>query len=146
MVQKDEAQLSLFGKTYQELLAPTEEKISAPCLKSSSKSRSRQPLCLTFRKADGHTPTVGGVTDGALLTEFLTRNTSERLNGESGYTLSSVLETRTGLEKYYLSATACEGIIRRAENRGKELPSLLKEALMQVIKREQLSEREVSEH
>ena len=136
MVQKDDAQLSLFGRTCLELLAPTEEKISAPCLKSSLKSRSRQPLCLTFRKADGHTPTVGGVTDGALLTEFLTRNTSERLNGESGYTLSSVLETRTGLEKYYLSATACEGIIRRAEKRGKELPPMLKEALEQMIERE----------
>lgn len=31
--------------------------------------------------------------------------------------------------KYYLSAKACLGILRRAERRGKELPKLLKEAL-----------------
>ena len=53
-----------------------------------------------------------------------------------GFTSSDNVGT-TGLEKYYLSATACEGIIRRAEKRGKELPPLLKEALMQMIEREQ---------
>jgi hypothetical protein len=38
--------------------------------------------------------------------------------------------------KYYLSAKACEGILRRAERRGKELPPMLKEALEQMIERE----------
>jgi hypothetical protein len=38
--------------------------------------------------------------------------------------------------KYYLSARACEGILRRAESRGKELPKMLKEALLQMIARE----------
>ena len=33
-------------------------------------------------------------------------------------------------EKYYLSQKACLGILRRASSRGKELPSVLKEALM----------------
>lgn len=32
-------------------------------------------------------------------------------------------------ETYYLSATACKGILRRAQNRGKELPPMLKRAL-----------------
>lgn len=32
-------------------------------------------------------------------------------------------------EKYYLSKTACEGILRRASERGKELPEKLKRAL-----------------
>ena len=31
--------------------------------------------------------------------------------------------------KYYLSAKACQGILRRAENRGKQLPEMLREAL-----------------
>lgn len=31
--------------------------------------------------------------------------------------------------KYYLSAVACQGILRRAESRNKELPKMLKEAL-----------------
>jgi hypothetical protein len=39
-------------------------------------------------------------------------------------------------EKYYLSAKACEGILRRAERRGKQLPPMLKEALEQRIERE----------
>lgn len=43
--------------------------------------------------------------------------------------LSDVLEIAPQ-KKYYLSRTACLGILRRAEERGKELPVQLKEALM----------------
>ena len=43
--------------------------------------------------------------------------------------LSDILET-SPQRKYYLSRTACLGILRRAEERGKELPSQLKEALI----------------
>ena len=32
-------------------------------------------------------------------------------------------------ERYYLSKKACEGILRRAAKRGKQLPPMLKEAL-----------------
>ncbi len=32
-------------------------------------------------------------------------------------------------EKYYLSPKACQGILRRASARGKELPAILKKAL-----------------
>ena len=74
-------------------------------------------------------------TDGVLLTEFSMLNTSERLNEEEGCTLSSILEVNAP-GKYYLSAKACEGILRRAERRGKELPPMLKEALEQMIARE----------
>ena len=42
--------------------------------------------------------------------------------------LSQVLEPRVP-EKYYLSRTACQGILRRAAKRGKDLPSMLREAL-----------------
>jgi hypothetical protein len=35
-------------------------------------------------------------------------------------------------KKYYLSARACAGILRRAEKRGKELPPVLRTALLQV--------------
>ena len=34
--------------------------------------------------------------------------------------------------RFYLSSQACAGILRRSENRGKELPPLLAEALRQV--------------
>ncbi len=43
-------------------------------------------------------------------------------------TLSQILEENAP-PKYYLSATACRGVLRRAVNRGKELPTLLKIAL-----------------
>ena len=49
--------------------------------------------------------------------------------------LSQILEENAH-PKYYLSARACEGILRRAEARGKELPPILKEALLQMIARE----------
>ena len=47
-------------------------------------------------------------------------------------TLSQILEANAP-EKYYLSAKAAAGILRRAEKRGKELPTMLKEALEEVI-------------
>jgi hypothetical protein len=44
--------------------------------------------------------------------------------------LSSVLDTPALIPpKYYLSSTACQGILRRAERRGKALPPMLDEAL-----------------
>ena len=48
--------------------------------------------------------------------------------------LSSILQVGVP-EKYYLSRKACEGILRRASRRGKELPELLKMALEQQIER-----------
>lgn len=52
-------------------------------------------------------------------------------------TLSQILQDNVP-EKYYLSAKACEGILRRADRRGKQLPPLLKDALEQMIERENL--------
>lgn len=43
-------------------------------------------------------------------------------------------------EKYYLSATACRGILRRAEKRGKVLPRLLDIALRSQLKRAEAEE------
>jgi len=96
------------------------------------KSSSRQPLCLRFHRTDGPTPTVIGVTDGASLTEFLTLNTGESPSVAVASTLSQILEVDTP-EKYHLSAKACEGILRRAERRGKQLPEMLRIALEQQI-------------
>ena len=42
--------------------------------------------------------------------------------------LSDILEEAPD-PKYDLSPTACKGILRRAERRGKELPAVLREAL-----------------
>jgi hypothetical protein len=44
--------------------------------------------------------------------------------------LSDILEeTQLVLPRYFLSQRACEGILRRAERRGKELPPMLLAAL-----------------
>ena len=51
---------------------------------------------------------------------------------ESG--LWQILETNVP-QKYFLSETACLGVLRRAERRGKELPTILKTALEQQIER-----------
>lgn len=46
--------------------------------------------------------------------------------------LSDILETQPVPARYYLSAKACRGILRRAEKRGKDLPEQLKRALEAV--------------
>ena len=51
------------------------------------------------------------------------------LSEEDVFSLSQILQDDPPL-KYYLSRTACLGILRRASERGKELPSQLKAALM----------------
>lgn len=56
-------------------------------------------------------------------------NISECPNDAVGSSLSQVLEMESTPAKYYLSAQACNGILRRSERRGKPLPPLLKEAL-----------------
>ena len=43
--------------------------------------------------------------------------------------LSQILED-SPLQKYYLSAKACQGILNRAAQRGKDLPEALKTALV----------------
>ena len=44
------------------------------------------------------------------------------------YLLSSILQEHVP-DRYSLSPKACQGILRRAEKRGKELPEMLKRAL-----------------
>jgi hypothetical protein len=43
--------------------------------------------------------------------------------------LSAILETGDLPQRYFLSARACAGILRRSEKRGKDLPAVLKESL-----------------
>ena len=120
------------GKTCQERFQAIKARTSEPSLESLLESSSRTPLCLRFQRLDGPTPTVIVETDGALRTGFLTLNTGECPSVAVESTLSSILEENAP-EKYYLSAKACEGILRRAERRGKALPMMLREALEEVI-------------
>ena len=47
--------------------------------------------------------------------------------------LSQVLVRTSIPQQYFLSSTACEGILRRAEKRGKDLPTPLRRALRAVV-------------
>lgn len=67
--------------------------------------------------------------DGAWLGESTTRNTGECPNAVVVSRLSQILE-ETPHTKYCLTAKACQGILRRAERRGKDLPKLLKAVLI----------------
>ena len=67
--------------------------------------------------------------DGAWRGECLTRNTGESPNVAVESRLSQILEA-TPHGKYCLSAKACQGILRRAERRGKDLPPVLKAVLL----------------
>ena len=56
-------------------------------------------------------------------------NISEWPNDAAVCSLSQVLETGLIPPQYFLSSTACAGILRRAEMRGKVLPEPLRLAL-----------------
>ena len=72
-------------------------------------------------------------------TAFLTLSTSEwtpmpaQFRKDEGVcSLSDILETGDVPRRYFLSAKACAGILRRAEKRGKALPPALLAALQSV--------------
>ena len=58
-----------------------------------------------------------------------TASSTEWPKDAAACSLSSTLETGSVPPRYYLSAKACAGIIRRARKRGKPLPQELQEAL-----------------
>jgi hypothetical protein len=66
-------------------------------------------------------------------TGFLTLNTSEWPKDAAVCSLSDTLETGDVPHKYYLSPRACQGILRRAEKCGKELPEQLRNALSLAV-------------
>ena len=65
-------------------------------------------------------------------TESLTLNSSEWPSDGVACSLSDILETGDVPQRYFLSARACAGILRRAEKRGKELPTALLLALTNI--------------
>jgi hypothetical protein len=67
-------------------------------------------------------------------TGFLTLNTSEWPSDADVCSLSDTLETGDVPQRFFLSAKACQGILRRAERRGKKLPPLLQLALHSAAK------------
>src|SRR3970040_22742 len=89
-------------------------------------------------KKDGTLPSsFDGWSSGgmAFAGGFLTLNTSDWPSAAAVCSLSQVLEADAP-RKYYLSPKACQGILRRAEKRGKLLPPSLQASLEQVAQQE----------
>lgn len=122
------------GKTCPEHSAATKERTSGSSSKNLLKSSNRPPRCLRLLKVDGPTQTLTWEMDGLLRTELSTRNIGESPNVVVASTLSQILLGDVPQE-FYLSVKACEGILRRADRRGKDIPEELKKALKQQIER-----------
>lgn len=99
---------------------------------------SRTSLDCLVRKKDEILPvsSAGWMTWGMVSRGVcLTLSGTESPNDAVVCSLSDVLETFGVPEKYFLSAKACRGILRRAAKRGRKLPPLLEKALESVAKK-----------
>ena len=123
---------TLCGKTSQEHSVPTAEKISKPSSSRSAPSLTKELQCLDLRMGYGNLLGAYWETATALPGESSTRNTSESPSVAVECFLSEILQVDAP-EKYSLSAKACNGILRRAEKRGKVLPDMLRDALTEVV-------------
>ena len=116
---------SSFGRTCQERFRATKAWTFEPCLKKSDRPRFQ---CL--KMANGRTQEWQNCLSVISRGAFSMLNIGECPNVDAESSLSRILEPRQDVRaKYYLSPKACEGILRRARERGKELPPELKEAL-----------------
>ena len=74
---------------------------------------------------------------------YLTLNIGEKPREPNPTKLSQILEENAD-PKYRLSSKACQGILNRAERRGKELPTELKAALGEQAKMTQSAYKETA--
>src|SRR5699024_4001365 len=104
----------------------TREKTSKVLSKSSVRSRPRKLISLN--QINGKTQEKCWEITTQLPGESLMRNIGEYPSEENESFLSQILMDQVH-PKYYLSRRACEGILRRAKKRGKELPEILQKVL-----------------
>lgn len=119
----DVIQLGLFGKTYPEPFLQIKDWTFKRCSK-----RSVRPKFQCLLLGDGQAPEWFEAEDVMSHGESWMPNFGESPNVERESFLSQILEDNVP-QKYYLSPKACQGILRRAERRGKKLPPLLEKAL-----------------
>lgn len=114
------------GKMYRAPSLQVKARTSDVSSKASAKSRTRIFLFLDLRS--GRMPETSWQINFLSHGEFSTLNFGESPREGNASTLSQILEEEVP-KKYYLSPRACQGILRRASNRGKELPEVLRIAL-----------------
>ena len=125
------------GKMSPEPSAPTKDKTSQQSLKKRSGSQNRKlPMWMCLKK-DGQQADASTMKweSGALPGEFSMHSFGEHPislyhNGVGESHLSQILEDSPH-RKYSLSAKACQGILNRANRRGKKLPEMLETALVE---------------
>ena len=104
-----------FGRTSPASCHPTADGISQPSSGSWANSGMGGPTaCLTLSTSEhAASPTLSRSADVVC-------------------SLSDILETGDVPQRFFLTAKACQGILRRAEKRGKDLPPQLQVALQAV--------------
>lgn len=137
-MQEMEGQMSIFdqdtwcGKMSPEHSPQTKEKTSELCLKKPPKSSTKMPLYLCLKKTNGTQADASWEMGGALLGEYSMHSFGESPKDEEESHLLQILEENPH-PKYFLSGKACLGILNRARRRGKQLPSILEEALIHMV-------------
>ena len=122
-----------FGKTYPEPCPATTEKTSESSLKSSAGSK---PQTLQYLDLTGGGGTLLGalwVTVSVLPGASWTLNSGESPSVAVESHLWQILQDNPH-PKYCLSARAAQGVLNRAEHRGKQLPKILLEALTEAVR------------
>lgn len=136
-----EGQMSIFdllsqdswsGKTSPEPLAQTKEKTSDVFLKKFAELRIKPPMYLFLGGGSGQQAVASWEIGGALLGVYMMRSFGEFPREERESHLSQILEENPH-PKYCLSAKACQGILNRANRRGKKLPEILEKALINQL-------------
>lgn len=147
-----------FGKTCQAHSQATPVTTSGASSKKSPKLSKKMPIYLDLRRGGGHIQDASWETGIPLPISSQTRSSTELRRDEEGLLwlqtstdtqhrpfcltlnigekprepnptkLSEILQDDAN-PKYNLSARACQGILNRANKRGKELPEILRSAL-----------------
>ena len=129
------------GKTCRARFQAIRGGTSSKCCERSSAPRAETELmCLRLHGGASQTSLFGDTPDASWETvsrlhgACWTLNTGECPKDVKESSLSAILQ-ESAPEKYFLSARACEEILRRAEKRGKKLPLMLWEALVETVER-----------
>jgi hypothetical protein len=117
-----------FGKMSPEHSPRQTAKTSGRLLKKPSELQTTDYQFLDLRPGGGNLLGPCWETNSPSLGEFWMLNTGASPKDAVESSLSQILQGEVP-QRYYLSKTACLGILRRAHERGKELPAQLKTAL-----------------
>ena len=120
------------GRTSPEPSAPTEEKTLRQSSKKRSTSQTRKPPLFLCLRRDGQQAAYMPMSeaDGVWLGAYSTHSFGESPSVAVESCLSQILEDSPH-PRFSLSAKACQGILNRANRRGKKLPEMLEKALVE---------------